>query len=103
MKFSWRESAYVIALVLVVCFGIYSVRGSNGIPALLQKQAEAAELEKSNVALAKEIEQKRARIKRLEDNPSEQEFEIRRQLNLVHPGETVFQLQDQEKKTAPRR
>jgi cell division protein FtsB len=92
---------YAVALLLVIGFGIYTVRGSQGIPALVKKQAEIQEMEKRNAELAKEIEQKRAKIKRLEENPAEQELEIRRQLELVHPGEKVFKLQDQEKKTAP--
>lgn len=100
MKFSWSKCAYAIALLLVIGFGIYTVRGSQGIPALMKKQAEIKELEKRNADLAREIEQKRGRIKRLEESPEEQDLEIRRQLKLVHPGEKVFQLQDQEPKTA---
>lgn len=98
MRFTWSRFAYVIAIVLVIGFGIYTLRGSQGIPALMKKQAEIKELEKSNADLAKEIEQKRAKIKRLEDNPAEQELEIRRQLKLVHPGEKVYNSQDQDKK-----
>lgn len=103
MRFSWRKCAYGVALLLVIGFGIYTVRGSQGIPALMQKKAQIQQLEKRNAELAREIEQKRAKIKRLEENPSEQELEIRRQLKLVHPGEKVFQLQDQtpDKKTRP--
>ncbi len=98
MKFTWSRFAYVITIVMVIAFGIYTLRGSQGIPALVKKQAEIKELEKANADLAKEIELKRARLKRLEDNPAEQELEIRRQLRLVHPGEKVFNSQDQDKK-----
>jgi cell division protein FtsB len=100
MKFSWSKCAYAIALALVIAFGIYTVRGSQGIPSLMKKQAEIQELEKSNTQLAREIESKRAKIKRLQENPEEQELEIRRQLELVHPGEKVFKLQDQDRKPA---
>ena len=100
MKISWTRCVYAIALLLVIGFGIYTVRGSQGIPALMQKQTEIKQLEKQNAELAKQIEQKRAKIKRLEENPAEQELEIRRQLELVRPGEKIFKLQDQEKKTA---
>jgi cell division protein FtsB len=102
MKFSWSGCAYAIAIALVIGLGIYTLRGSQGIPALAQKKAEIRELEKGNAELAKEIEQKRARIKRLEDDPEAQELEIRRQLKLVHPGETIFNSQDQDKKTPGR-
>jgi cell division protein FtsB len=98
MKFSWSQGVFLIAVLLVIGFGIYTVRGSQGIPALMKKQAEIKELEKGNAELAREIEKRRARIKRLEDNPAEQELEIRRQLKLVQPGEKVFNSQDQDKK-----
>jgi cell division protein FtsB len=98
MKFSLSRFVYVIAIVLVIGFGIYTLRGSQGIPALMKKQAEIKELEKGNADLAREIEKKRARIKRLQDSPAEQELEIRRQLKLVHPGEKVYNSQDEDKK-----
>ena len=63
--------------------------------------AEIKELERGNGELAKEIEEKRAKIKRLQDNPEAQELEIRRQLKLVHPGEKIFNSQDQDKQTLP--
>jgi cell division protein FtsB len=96
-KVSTSRLAYVIAILLVVGFGVYTLRGSQGIPALLKKQDEIRVLEKRNAELAKEIEQKRERIKRLADNPAEQELEIRRQLKLVKPGEKIFNLQDQKR------
>src|SRR5437764_8249534 len=89
MKFSWSRCAYAIAVILVIGFGIYTLRGSQGIPALMKKQAEIKELEKANGDLAREIEKKRAKIKRLDENPDEQELEIRRELKLVRPGEKV--------------
>jgi cell division protein FtsB len=84
----------VLVILLVVGFGIYTLRGSQGIPALIKKQEEIKALEKRNAELAREIELKREKIKRLEDNPAEQELEIRRQLKLVKPGEKIFNLQD---------
>ena len=102
MKFSWSGCAYAVAIALVIGLGIYTLRGSQGIPALMQKKAEIKELEKGNAELAKEIEQQRARIKRLQDNPDAQELEIRRQLKLVHPGEKIFNLQDQDKQAPSR-
>jgi len=98
MKFSWSRSIYAIAIFVLIGFGIYTLRGSQGIPALMKKQSEIKTLEKGNADLAREIERKRARLKRLEHNPAEQELEIRRQLKLVHPGEKVYNSQDQDKK-----
>ena len=98
MKFSWSRSVYATAIFVLIGFGIYTLRGSQGIPTLMKKQAEIKALEKGNAELAREIEKKRARLKRLEHNPAEQELEIRRQLKLVHPGEKVYNSQDQDKK-----
>jgi len=95
MKFSLRKGLSLFVFLLLIGFGIYTVRGSQGIPALAKKRAEIRELEESNARLAREIEQKRARIKRLRENPDEQELEIRRQLKLAKPNETIFNLQDQ--------
>ena len=98
MKFTWSRCTYAIAVILVIGFGIYTLRGSQGIPALMKKQTEIKDLEKTNSDLARDIEKKRAKINRLQDNPAEQELEIRRQLKLVHPGEKVYNSQDQDKK-----
>jgi cell division protein FtsB len=98
MKFTWSGCIYAIAITFVIGLGIYTLSGSQGIPALMQKKAEIKELEKGNADLAKEIEQKRVKIKNLQDDPEAQELEIRRQLKLVHPGEKVFNSQDQDKK-----
>jgi cell division protein FtsB len=98
MKLTVGRCAYSFAILLVIGYGIYTLRGSQGIPALIKKQEEFKELEKRNAELAKEIEAKRAKIQRLRENPEEQELEIRRQMKLVKPGEKVFILQDQDKK-----
>ena len=98
MKLTFGRCAYALAILLVIGYGVYTLRGSQGIPALMKKQGEMKELEKNNAELAKEIEDKRAKIQRLKDNPEAQELEIRRQMKLVKPGERVFILQDQEKK-----
>jgi cell division protein FtsB len=47
--------------------------------------------------MAREIEEKQQRIERLQDNPSEQEFEIRQRLKLAKPGEKIFVLEDRKK------
>ena len=70
----------------------------GGAAGLIEKRKQVEELEKRNAALAREIEEKRARIGRLRDNETDQELEIRQRLKLVKPDEKVFMLQDQEKK-----
>jgi len=65
--------------------------------ALAEKEARIHELEDRNAALAKEVERKREHIRRLTENPAEQELEIRDRLKLVHPNEKVFIIGEQDK------
>jgi len=51
-------------------------------------------LEEQNAAQAAENERRRDRIRRLQQNTTEQEMEIRKQLKLLRPGETTFILED---------
>ena len=70
------------------------MRGPQGVSALLDKRREVRQLEEENAAKAAENERRRERIRRLEQNSTEQEMEIRKQLKLLRPGETTFILSD---------
>ena len=45
----------------------------------------------------REIEEKQQRIQRLEQNPAEQEFEIRQRLKLAKPGEKIYIIDENKK------
>jgi cell division protein FtsB len=90
MKVSLARYVYLIAFVLVAGYAYVTLRGPKGVQALVDKQAQIRQMEKRNADLDKEIERKREHIKRLGDNPAEQELEIRERLKLVHPNEKVF-------------
>jgi cell division protein FtsB len=90
MKASFPGFAYVIAILLVCTYAFVSLRGPQGLGAVAQKRTQIRELEKRNAGLALEIERKRAHIRRLNDNPAEQELEIRERLKLVRPNEKVY-------------
>ena len=90
MKAPRSGFVYVIAVLLVSTYAFFTLRGPQGLSAVAQKQAQIRELEKRNAALAQEIERKRAHIRRLNDNPAEQELEIRERLKLVRPNEKVY-------------
>ena len=90
MKPSLSRFTFVIAFFLVIGYAFVTLRGPRGIPALLDKQREIHEIEGRNASLAHEIERKRERIRRLSQNPAEQELEIRQRLKLVRPGEKVY-------------
>ena len=96
-----RRVAVLIVFVLVAVYGYMSLRGPQGIPALMDKWREIRKLEEDNASLQRENDYRRDRIKKLQESPSEQELEIRKQLKLLRPGETSFILPDQPKTSAP--
>jgi cell division protein FtsB len=98
MKAPLSRLAYVMAFLMVASYAFFTLRGPKGIPGLLERQHQIQEAEKRNAGLAREIEQKREHIKRLADNPAEQEKEIRQRLKLVHPGEKIYIVGEPEKK-----
>ena len=85
-----RRAGYVIVAGLVTYGGWLALRGPQGFQALVEKRREIRRLEEQNAIHAQENERRRERIRRLEDNTSEQEMEIRKQLKLQRPGETTF-------------
>ena len=87
----------MVALTLALLYGVIALRGPQGVPALLDKRREIRQLEEQNAALAAEIARRKERIERLEQNTSEQEMEIRKQLKLLRPGETTFILPERKK------
>ena len=89
-----RRAGYGLAAVLVAAYGWVALRGPQGIQALLEKRHEIRQLQEQNAAMALENERRRERIRRLQESPSEQEMEIRKQLKLLRPGETTFILPD---------
>jgi cell division protein FtsB len=89
-----RRAGYIVALALIVTCGLVALRGPQGVSALLDKRREVQQLEEENAAKAAENERRRDRIRRLEQNSTEQEMEIRKQLKLLRPGETTFILPD---------
>ena len=85
-----RRIVYAAVFALIAAYGYFSLRGSQGIPALMEKQREIREMEEQNAAIQRENQYRHSRIQKLKENPSEQEMEIRKQLKLLRPGETSF-------------
>jgi cell division protein FtsB len=96
-----RRTGYAVVMALVLAYGLVALRGPQGIPALLDKRREIRQLEEQNAATAAEISRRKERIQRLEQNTTEQEMEIRKQLKLLRPGETTFILPDAPKPSGP--
>src|SRR5947199_10456969 len=98
MKASRPVYAYAIAFLLVSSYAFVTLRGPKGLRGIQDKRVQIHELEKRNAAIALDIERKRAHIRRLTDNPAEQELEIRERLKLVRPNEKVYIIGDPAKK-----
>jgi len=94
MRISALKAAYAIVVLCGVLYAFIELRGPNGIPGLLDKRRQVLEYEQSNLKLQREIEQKQQRIERLQDNPTEQEYEIRQRLKLAKPGEKIVILNE---------
>ena len=90
-----------LAPVLMAVYGWAALRGPQGLQALMERRREIRRLEEHNAQFAHENELRRERLKRLQDSPSEQEMEIRKQLKLLRPGETTFILPDAPKPENP--
>jgi cell division protein FtsB len=90
MKSNLTRFACAIVFLLVATYAVVTLRGPKGVHALVEKQAQIQEMERRNAEMARDIERERERIKRLTDNPAEQDLEIRERLKLVHPGEKVY-------------
>jgi cell division protein FtsB len=98
MKIPFIRFALVFALLAVAAYAFVTLRGPKGMTGLVEKNRQIELMEKRNAALAQEVERKRERIKRLSDDPAEQELEIRHRLKLVHPGEKVYIVGDSDQK-----
>jgi cell division protein FtsB len=102
MKVFFSKLAYATVVLIAAGYAFVALRGPNGIPGMLNKRHQVQEMENRNAALAREIEEKRARVERLRDSQSAQDQEIRQRLKLVKPDEKVFILQDPVPKPAPK-
>jgi len=90
MKIPLTRGAFGVVFVAVMAYAFVTLTGPHGIHALMEKQRLIQEMQKRNAIDAQKIERIREHIQRLDDNPAEQELEIRDRLKLVHPDEKVF-------------
>ena len=84
------KTAYAVLVLSGVAYAFVALEGPNGIPALLAKRRQVALYEQQNQQILRENAQKEQRIERLENNPIEQEMEIRQRLKLAKPGEKIY-------------
>ena len=75
----------------------------KGVHAWQDKQRQVQEMERRNANLAKDVERQKEHINRLNNNPAEQELEIRKRLKLLHPDEKLYIMGDPESHLQPAR
>ena len=97
MKISVVKIVYAFIVLCGIVYAFAALRGPNGIPGLLDKRRQVREYEMSNEQLQREIAQKQERIQRLQNDPREQEIEIRQRLKLAGPGEKIYIIDDKRK------
>jgi cell division protein FtsB len=97
MKISIVKLAYALIVLCGIVYAFIALRGPNGIPGLLDKRRQVRDYEVTNEQLHREIEQKQARIQRLQSDPREQEIEIRQRLKFAGPGEKIYIIDDKKK------
>jgi cell division protein FtsB len=97
MKISLVRTIYALVVLCGVIYAFVELRGPNGIPGMIDKRRQVHEYEVSNEQLHREIDQKQQRIQRLENDPREQEIEIRQRYKYAAPNERVYILDDKKK------
>ncbi len=89
-----RKLGFALALGVAGIYVYATLRGPNGVAALMEKRKEIRALQEQNANLAQEIRYRQERNRRLREDRAAQEEEIRRRLNLQRKNETSFKLQD---------
>ena len=97
MKIPVVRTIYALIVLAGIGYAFVELRGPNGIPGLLEKRHQVHEYEVTNEQLHREIEQKQERIQRLQNDPEQQEIEIRQRLKFAGPGEKIYIIDDKKK------
>jgi len=97
MKISAVRAIYALIVLAGIAYAFVELRGPNGIPGLIEKRRQVHQYEVTNEQLHREIGQKQDRIQRLQNDPEQQEIEIRQRLKFAGPGEKVYIIEDKKK------
>jgi cell division protein FtsB len=91
---------FALLLVFLAAVSYAFVAFPRGVRVWQDKQRLIDEKEKTNTVLVQQVERQKERIRRLTDDPAEQELEIRRRLKLARPDEQIFITGEPEPTTA---
>ena len=94
---SLYQRIILLALMFFLLVIIVAIFHEDGILTIREFENELVEFEASNETLKKENQKLRFEIEALKFDPLAVEILAREKLNMVRPGETVFQLVPQEK------
>lgn len=86
-----RPLAAIATLVGLAAYATIMLRGPQGLNTLAEKHRQIRALEEGNANLAREIEAKKQRIKRLQSDPNTQELELEK-LGFLHEHDTQFKV-----------
>lgn len=89
------------AFIVLGAYGYFTLRGPQGIPALMEKRLSIRQLEEQNANLTRENELRTQRLQKLESSPSEQEKVIREKLRKLRKDDTEFVLPGASEPTTP--
>lgn len=92
MKSLLQKSGYLATVGLLGTYGLYQLRGPQGISALMEKRERVHEMEIEKATLTAEIQQKKELIEKLKHNAAAQDGAIREGLQWAEPGELQFVL-----------
>ena len=90
-----RPVAAFAALVGLAAYATIMLRGPQGLSALQHKRQQIELLEEQNATLQKQIEAKKGRIERLQNDPKTEALEVEKRLGRVHAGDTEFKITGQ--------
>jgi cell division protein FtsB len=99
MKAPLTRFAYVMLFLMAVSYAFFAF--PKGMHAWQEKQRQVQEMEKRNANLARDVERQKEHINRLNNNPAEQELEIRKRLKLLHPDEKLYIMGDPAESAPP--
>ena len=94
---SLYQQTILLTLVFFLLVIVVAIFHEEGILTIHKFENELVEFEASNKTLKKENQKLRFEIEALKSDPLAVEILAREKLNMVRPGETVYQLVPQEK------
>jgi cell division protein FtsB len=92
----YKRLGLVVAVAGFCIYAVVNLTGPQGIPALLAKWKELREIEATNARLVSDVSDRREKVRILRESAEAREFEIRKKLQKLRPGEKLYQVPDPE-------